>query len=120
MFLIHVRNSCSCNLNFLLAAHKPDVPERRTKHNQAMNNFLHRDNHASQNDSTQGTLSEDSPHDHPESKQTTVQHSHFQKAVCKGTELHSTHAQTESSFRQTGAVTWHLLTEMQKHSPKVS
>ena len=34
---------------------------------------------------TQGTLSEDSPHDHPESKQITVQYSHFQKAVCKGT-----------------------------------
>ena len=256
MFLIHVHNSCSCNLNFLLAAHKPDVPERRTKHKQAMNNFLHRDNHASQNDSTQEhfpktahmaiqkankslystaisrklcvrernytahmhkqkaafvrlgrslgifslkckstlqrcpkkvtiiisissifrhvhalnsctqfmfmqslffascaqtrsrrkrnktqashaqlsspwqscinapqhprTLSEDSPHGHPESKQITVQHSHFQKAVCKGTELHSTDTQTACSFRQTGAVTWHLLTEMQKHSPKVS
>ena len=66
------------------------------------------------------TLSEESPHGHPESKQITVQHSHFQKAVCKGTELHSTHTQTACSFRQTGAVTWHLLTEMQKHSPKVS
>ena len=66
------------------------------------------------------TLSEDSPHGHPENKQITVRHNHCQKAVCKGTELHSAHAQTESSFRQTGAVTWHLLTEMQKHSPKVS
>ena len=254
MFFIHVHNSCSCNLNFLLAAHKPDVPERRTKHKQAMNNFLHHDHHTSKHHSTHEhfqkkahmaiqkankllystaisrklcvrernytahmhkqkaafvrlgrslgifslkckstlqrcpkkvtiiisstfrhvhvlnsctqfmfvqsqffdscaqtrrprnknktqasheqlsspwqsciteqqhprTLSEDSPHDHPESKQITVQYSHFQKAVCKGTELHSTHAQTESSFRQTGAVTWHLLTEMQKHSPKVS
>ena len=44
----------------------------------------------------------------------------FPESCVQGTELHSTHAQTESSFRQTGAVTWHLLTEMQKHSPKVS
>ena len=44
----------------------------------------------------------------------------FPESYVQGTELHSTHTQTECSFRQTGAVTWHLLTEMQKHSPKVS
>ena len=44
----------------------------------------------------------------------------FPESCVQGTELRSTHAQTECSVRQTGAVTWHLLTEMQKHSPKVS
>ena len=52
-----------------------------------MHNFLHHDHHTSKHHSTQGTLSEDSPHGHPESKQITVQHNHFQKAVRKGTEL---------------------------------
>ena len=83
MFLIHVRNSCSCNLNFLLAAHKTDVAERGTKHKQAMHNFLHHDHRTAKHQQHPRTLSEESPHGHRESKQITVQHSHFQKAVCK-------------------------------------
>ena len=53
MFFIHVHNSCSCNLNFLLAAHKPDFAERRTRRTQAMHKFLHHDHHTSKHHSTQ-------------------------------------------------------------------
>ena len=53
MRLIHVRSSCSCNLNFLLAAHKPDFAGRGTKHKQAMHNFLRHDHHTSKHNSTQ-------------------------------------------------------------------
>ena len=121
MFLIHVHNSCSCNLNFLLASCAQTRRPRNKNKTQASHEQLSSPWQSCITEQQHPrTLSEDSPHDHPESKQITVQYSHFQKAVCKGTELRSTHAQTESSFRQTGAVTWHLLTEMQKHSPKVS
>ena len=52
MRLIHVHSSCSCNLNFLLAAHKPDVAGRGTKRKQAMHKFLRHDHHTSKHNST--------------------------------------------------------------------
>ena len=54
---VHVLNSCTqfmfVQSQFLLAAHKPDVAERGTKHKHAMHNFLHHDHHTSKHNSTQ-------------------------------------------------------------------
>ena len=116
---VHALNSCTqfmfMQSQFFLAASKPDVAGRGTKRKQAMRKFLHHDHHTSQNDSTQATLSEEAIQ-----KTRKLLYRTAVSRKLQGTELRSTHAQTESSFRQTGAVTWHLLTEMQKHSPKVS
>ena len=87
-----------------------------------MHNFLHHDYRTSKHNSTQEHFQKKA-HMAIQKANKLLYSTAISRKLCvrrKGTELHSTHAQTESSFRQTGAVTWHLLTEMQKHSPKVS
>ena len=101
---VHVLNSCSSILN-LSKLHTNQTSRKDEQYaSKPCTTFFSIPHHST---TAPKNFQKKSPHGHPKSKQIR-------------TEIHSTHAQTACSFRQTGAVTWNLLTEMQKHSPKVS